>query len=116
MNNDGEQENRSIGSESVMWHASIGSYRIVCSVMLHHGEPSAVTVFENGQMIAQEELAAGLSPAGAREVAQRLSEQYAPRVINMANRTWRFGGTACLTTSACGHVPGGAETVSNRVT
>jgi hypothetical protein len=116
MDNDGEQANLSIGSESVMWHASIGCYRIVCSVTLHRGEPSAVTVFENGQMITQEELAAGLSPAGVREVAQRLSERYAPRVISVANQTWRFGGTACLTTSACGHVPVGAETASSRLT
>ena len=116
MENDGEQVIPVIGSEAVMWHASIGSYRIVCSVTGHRGEPSAVTVLENGQMIAQEELAAGVSPAGAREVAQRLSEEYAPRVISVANRTWRFGGTACLTTSSCGHIPGGVETVSSRVT
>ena len=115
MDNNGEQAIPSIGRELVMWHASIGSYRIVCSVTRHRGEPSAVTVLENGQMIAQEKLAAGMSPAGAREVAQRLSEQYAPRVISVANRTWRFGGTACLTTSSCGHIPAGVETASDRV-
>ena len=102
MDDDPQQPFPPAHDETVMWHAAIAGYWIVCSVTTRPGEGSTIEIVENGRTLTCEDLEPDTPVSGAQEVARRLFERYASRATDVANRIWRFGGAACLTTSWSG--------------
>ena len=102
---DRPQTRRTFAGGAVKWHAAIGGYRIVCRVVIREDEPTVVSVVENGQSVEQQELEAGASSRHVEEAALLLRRRYEPRIAAIAKRTWRFGRSACLTTSWAPRTP-----------
>ena len=96
---DAPQTSQALEEGTVAWHAAIGDYRIICTIVRRAGEPSVVSVVENGQHLDRQLLADDASAEEAEEAALLLQKQYEPRIAGIAKRTWRFGRNACLTTS-----------------
>lgn len=95
MPKDEAQTAQSHEGATVAWHAAIGDYRIICTIVPRSGEASTVSVVENGERLEHQELATG----EAEQAALRLRHEYEPRITGVAKRVWRFGRDACLTTS-----------------
>ncbi len=104
---DAPQTTQTLDDEGVIvaWHAAIGDYRIICTIVMRAGEPSVVSVVENGQHLEREELVVGASEGEVEEAALLLRQRYEPRIEGVAKRTWRFGRNACLTTSWAPRTP-----------
>ena len=102
---DRPQTSHILDGGTVAWHAEIGDYRIICTVVRQAGEPSVVSVVENGQYVEREELVAGASASEVDEAALLLRQRHEPRIAGIAKRAWRFGRSACLTTSWAPRTP-----------
>lgn len=95
MSEDEAQSTQTHDGATVAWHAAIGDYRIICTIVPRSDEASTVSVVENGERLEDQELATG----EAEQAALRLRHEYEPRITGVAKRVWRFGRDACLTTS-----------------
>jgi hypothetical protein len=88
------------------WRGTPKSVTTELSVQVRQaGEPSVVSVVENGQYVEREELVAGASASEVDEAALLLRQRHEPHIAGIAKRAWRFGRSACLTTSWAPRTP-----------
>ena len=102
---DGSQTSHTLDGGTVAWHAAIGGYQIVCTVVARVAMPSVVSVVENGRHVERQELGVGASASEVDQAALLLRQRYEPRIAGIAKRAWRFGQNACLTTSCPPRTP-----------
>ena len=101
----GPQTGQTPDGGTVAWHAAIGGYQIACTIVVQAGEPSVVSVVENGQHVERHELGVDASASEVDQAALRLRQRYEPKIAGIAERAWRFGQSACLTTSWAPRTP-----------
>ena len=90
------------GTRQVVWHATVGTYRLECVSSAPSPSATVVSVVENDVPIEQHDLPHSASSDEVGDLADRLWAQHLSRAIESARRRWRGGSDACLTT---GRVP-----------
>ncbi len=86
------------GTRKVVWHATVGTYRLECVSSAPSPSATVVSVVENDVPIEQHDLPHSASSDEVRDLADRLRTQHLSRAIESARRRWRGGSDACLTT------------------
>ena len=105
MHGNGAHTDQPLDGDAVAWHAAIGDYRIICTVVTRPGRAPILSVVENGLRLEEQELIDAASSDEVEAAVVSLRQQYEPRISEVARRAWRFGRNACLTTSWCPRVP-----------
>ena len=82
----GSQTGQTPDGGTVAWHAAIGGYQIACTIVVQAGEPSVVSVVENGEHVERHELGVDASASEVDQATLRLRQRYEPRVAGIAKR------------------------------